>query len=47
MAAGVLYRKGVKNIIITLGSEGSFVREGEKTYYVDAYKAVSYTHLYI
>lgn len=40
MAAGVLYRKGVKNIIITLGSEGSFVREGEKTYYVDAYKVV-------
>lgn len=30
MAAGVLYRKGVKNIIITLGNEGSFVREGEK-----------------
>ena len=40
MAAGVLYRKGVKNIIITLGNEGSFVREGEKTYYVDAYKVV-------
>lgn len=31
VTADVLYRKGVKNIIITLGGEGSFVREGEKT----------------
>lgn len=40
VAADVLYRKGVKNIIITLGGEGSFVREGEKTCYIDACKVV-------
>lgn len=37
-AARVIASKGVKNVIITLGSKGSFVLEGNEAYMMEAYK---------
>lgn len=38
LAAEKLSKKGVKNVIITLGSKGCFVREGNNSYSVDSFK---------
>ncbi|MFA7140828.1 MAG: ribokinase [Proteiniphilum sp.] len=37
-AAQLLSEMGVKNVIITLGDKGCFVKEGERSYRVDAFK---------
>lgn len=40
-AANIFSEMGVSNVIITLGSDGCFVKEGECFYHIEAYKVFS------